>query len=144
MTKVPPRWQRSSPRSYRPHGFLRPCLLLLLAEQPAHGYDLAEQLGDFGFVSDPGNVYRALHAMEVEGLVSAHHQPSDTGPDRRPYRITRSGRRSLVESTEAVGYARMDIDSFLRRHQRMNLQRDKRLQQRRERPTSDATGPTAV
>ncbi|MCA1680840.1 MAG: helix-turn-helix transcriptional regulator, partial [Actinobacteria bacterium] len=44
-----------------PKNFLRPCLLLLLREAPAHGYELLDRLRAFGFEgSDPGGLYRAL------------------------------------------------------------------------------------
>ena len=41
-----------------PKNFLRACLLLLLREQPAHGYELLERLRPFGFArDDPGGLY---------------------------------------------------------------------------------------
>src|SRR4028118_363495 len=49
--------------SVLPKNFLRPCLLLLLREHPAHGYDLLERLRPLGFNrDDPGRLYRALRA----------------------------------------------------------------------------------
>ena len=40
-----------------PKNFLRPCLLLLLREQAAHGYQLLDRLRAFGFEgSDPGGL----------------------------------------------------------------------------------------
>ena len=53
-----------------PKDFLRPCLLLLLREGDAHGYQLADSLEAFGFDhSDPGALYRALRRLESDGLV---------------------------------------------------------------------------
>ena len=67
-----------------PKNFLRPCLLLLLREQAAHGYQLLDRLRAFGFEgSDPGGLYRALRKLEGEGLVQSAWQPSGAGPDRR-------------------------------------------------------------
>ena len=38
-----------------PRNFLRACLLLLIGEQPAHGYDLLEQIPRLGIPHvDPG------------------------------------------------------------------------------------------
>ena len=52
-----------------PKNFLRPCLLLLLREERAHGYDLLERIQSLGFDgSDPGGLYRALRALENDGL----------------------------------------------------------------------------
>ncbi|MFN2557548.1 MAG: PadR family transcriptional regulator [Nitriliruptorales bacterium] len=75
-----------------PRNFVRPCLLLLIAEAPAHGYDLLEKLTELGLVRiDPGGLYRALRAMEQEGLVRSWWEPSETGPDRRTYNLTAEG-----------------------------------------------------
>ena len=69
-----------------PRNFLRPCILLLLREEPAHGYDLLERLRPLGFTrDDPGRLYRALRALEEEKLVRSAWEPSGTGPDRRIY-----------------------------------------------------------
>jgi len=61
---------------------LEPCLLLLLREQPDHGYNLIARLRALGLVNgDPGRVYRALRALEQEDLVSSVWTAS---PQARP------------------------------------------------------------
>jgi DNA-binding PadR family transcriptional regulator len=48
-----------------PRNYLRPCLLLLIAEEPSYGYDLLLRLGELGLRHvDPGMLYRLLRAME--------------------------------------------------------------------------------
>lgn len=75
-----------------PRNFLRPCLLLLLAERSSHGYDLLEQLGALGLErADPGGLYRTLRAMEQEGLVRSWWEDSEQGPPRRRYALTDEG-----------------------------------------------------
>lgn len=75
-----------------PKNFIRPCLLLLLSERPSHGYDLLEQLGELGLKAiDPGGLYRALRAMEQEGLVVSRWESSELGPSRRTYETTDEG-----------------------------------------------------
>jgi PadR family transcriptional regulator PadR len=82
-----------------PRNFLRPCILLLLRESPAHGYDLLERLRALGFErNDPGGLYRALRALEEDGLVRSAWEPSPQGPDRRIYEITRTGAEELHEA----------------------------------------------
>jgi hypothetical protein len=54
----------------QPKNFLRPCLLLLLDEQPDYGYELRDRLSHFsGAHWDAGTIYRVLNAMEVRGLL---------------------------------------------------------------------------
>jgi poly-beta-hydroxybutyrate-responsive repressor len=101
-----------------PKNFLRPCLLLLLREQPAHGYELLERLTTFGFGrDDPGGLYRALRALERDGLVRSGWQRSELGPDRRIYRLTRKGMEQLHESAKALLQTRDTLSVFLSRYE---------------------------
>jgi PadR family transcriptional regulator, regulatory protein PadR len=101
-----------------PKNFLRPCLLLLLREQAAHGYELLDRLRAFGFEgSDPGGLYRALRKLENEGLVHSAWQPSGAGPDRRIYDITRAGMKELHSRAKALAETRQMLASFLGRYE---------------------------
>ncbi|HVL97623.1 MAG TPA: helix-turn-helix transcriptional regulator [Solirubrobacteraceae bacterium] len=101
-----------------PRNFLRPCVLLLLRESPAHGYDLLERLAAFGFAKqDPGGLYRALRALEDEGLVRSSWEASDQGPDRRIYEITRAGAEHLHEHALALQSTADVLHAFLGRYE---------------------------
>lgn len=101
-----------------PKNFLRPCLLLLLREQPAHGYELLERLRPFGFEgSDPGGLYRALRKLEGEGLVRSAWEASSFGPARRIYEITRAGMEELHDRAKGLAEARATLDTFLGRYE---------------------------
>jgi poly-beta-hydroxybutyrate-responsive repressor len=100
-----------------PKNFLRPCLLLLLREQPAHGYDLLERLRPLGFNrDDPGRLYRALRALENDGLVQSVWEKSSSGPDRRMYELTREGMQTLRESATALRSTNELLEVFLSRY----------------------------
>ena len=100
-----------------PKNFLRPCLLLLLREEPAHGYDLLERIQSLGFDgSDPGGLYRALRALEKESLVRSVWEPSENGPDRRTYEITRKGMEELHRNAKAISSGHETVASFLSRY----------------------------
>lgn len=99
-----------------PKNFLRPCLLLLLREQPAHGYELLERLASFGFSrEDPGGLYRALRALEAEGLVNSAWERSESGPDRRTYTLTRPGMEALHAAAKELISTRANLEVFLSR-----------------------------
>ncbi len=101
-----------------PKNFLRPCLLLLLREAPAHGYELLDRLRAFGFEgSDPGGLYRALRKLEGEKLVASAWQRSGAGPDRRIYELTRAGRKELHRRAKALAETRQTLASFLGRYE---------------------------
>lgn len=100
-----------------PRNYLRPCLLLLLAEAPAHGYDLLQQIGEFGLDdADPGGLYRTLRAMEQEGLVRSWWEPSEAGPARRSYALTDEGREWLHAWAGSLREVRRFLGRFLERY----------------------------
>ncbi|MDQ3850487.1 MAG: helix-turn-helix transcriptional regulator [Actinomycetota bacterium] len=100
-----------------PKNFLRPCLLLLLREQPAHGYDLFERMRPLGFgPDDPGRLYRALRALEADGLARSTWESSACGPDRRIYELTRAGTEALHDAAQALVSTHMILNVFLSRY----------------------------
>jgi PadR family transcriptional regulator len=99
-----------------PKNFLRPCLLLLLHESPAHGYELRARLGPLGFGrDDPGRLYGALRSLEAAKLVRSVWQSSSGGPDRRTYELTRPGEERLREAAAELQAMYVVIDTFLQR-----------------------------
>jgi PadR family transcriptional regulator PadR len=106
------------PAPVLPRNFLRPCVLLLLRESPAHGYDLLERAQAFGFTrSDPGGLYRTLRSLEDEGLVRSGWEPSPQGPDRRIYEITRAGAEWLHASARDIQSTHDLLQRFLARYE---------------------------
>lgn len=100
-----------------PRNFLRPCLLLLLREQPGHGYDLLERLETLGLSGDdPGGLYRALRALERDGLVRSGWEASQNGPDRRIYQLTRAGMEELHRYAKALVRSHDALSVFLSRY----------------------------
>ena len=72
---------------------LEPWLLLLLAESPAHGYELLERLQALSEApsADRGHLYRTLRRLEEQGLVTAAWQMPQAGPARHTYTLTADG-----------------------------------------------------
>lgn len=102
-----------------PKNFVRASVLLLLAESPAHGYELLERLRAFGFDRDPGGLYRTLRVLEHDGLVRASWEPSPIGPDRRRYEFTPAGKHHLAAWAATLAETRRALDLFLDRHARL-------------------------
>jgi PadR family transcriptional regulator, regulatory protein PadR len=123
-----------------PRNFLRSCMLLLLREEPAHGYDLLERLRPLGFPrDDPGRLYRALRALEAEGLVRSAWERSQTGPDRRVYELTRAGGEELHREALALAASADVLAAFLSRYEEFVAVG--RGSQRRERPRRRTSAP---
>ena len=100
----------------QPKNFARPCLLLLLSEAPAHGYELIERMRPFGFeVGDPASVYKTLRQMERDGIVSSEWELPSRGPARRVYALTSDGRDLLDAWAHTLERNRAVLDGFLSR-----------------------------
>jgi PadR family transcriptional regulator, regulatory protein PadR len=100
-----------------PRNYLRPCLLLLIAEQPSYGYDLLERLAEVGVArTEPGRLYRSLRAMEQEGLVRSRWEASEVGPPRRTYQLTEEGADWLHVWAGSLRETRRIVSLFLRRY----------------------------
>lgn len=115
-----------------PRGYLRPCLLLLVAEESAHGYDLLDRLEALGTPAiDAGTLYRTLRAMEREQLLESRWEVSPTGPARRTYQITAAGERELRGWVEVLTEGQRSMAAYLRRcaavKERTPLDRSRRL-----------------
>jgi PadR family transcriptional regulator PadR len=87
-------------------GVLDLCLMAVVAEQPAYGYEMTRRLRSTGLdlVAD-GSIYPALARLERQGRVDSFRVPSDEGPARKYYRIT-------AEGTAALEAARIEWASF--------------------------------
>jgi PadR family transcriptional regulator PadR len=100
-----------------PRRFLLPAVLLLISEEPRHGYSLAKDLHELrlGRVDRP-SVYRALAQLESDGLVSSFAGTPRAGQARRSYCITESGVDVLRQWMGVIKDERDALDRALRRY----------------------------
>ena len=89
--------------------------VLARAPQPLYGYLLAKRLEPLpGVLSGKQSaLYPVLRNLEAGGLLASHIEPSDSGPPRRCYRITTTGRQCLQQWTAAWHATRDSVDSIL-------------------------------
>jgi len=73
---------------------LRAQLLAMVGERPGHGYELCDRLGcvvsgtaGASGAAETVAVYRALRAMERDGLVESRWDEPSAGPARRVYSL---------------------------------------------------------
>jgi poly-beta-hydroxybutyrate-responsive repressor len=99
-------------------------LLLLIGEEPAHGYDLLEQISQLGLGKvDPGGLYRALRVMERDGLVTSYWEHSTAGPARRTYQLTDEGTEWLHAWAGALRESHRYLSVYLQRYDRIVARR---------------------
>ncbi|MEL4358085.1 MULTISPECIES: PadR family transcriptional regulator [unclassified Luteococcus] len=101
-----------------PSAWVRACLeiaiLSTLQGDALHGYGIASRMEEVGFGRlKGGSLYPVLARLEQAGFVEAVWLPGESGPGRKAYTLTTSGReertrllaswRALSESLQALG-----------------------------------------
>jgi PadR family transcriptional regulator PadR len=96
---------------------LEPALLVLLKEQPRHGYTLLADLESLGMSTiHPSVVYRTLREMEgLEWIQSDWETDQTQGPPRRIYRLTAQGEEALQNWRHELGKTQGLIGQLLKR-----------------------------
>jgi PadR family transcriptional regulator PadR len=94
-------------------------LLAVLAKagEPMYGYLIAKQLEQVGegvLSGKQSALYPVLRNLEAAGLLESFVEPSISGPPRRYYRITATGREVLRDWATAWHATRDSVDSVLK------------------------------
>lgn len=77
-------------------GLLELAILNVLGSGPLYGYDIVRRLGDAdSLVINEGTVYPILSRLRNEKYVESYIEESSSGPPRKYYRLTASGREEL-------------------------------------------------
>lgn len=100
-------------------GIVSLVLLATLADarEPLYGYQIAkllEQSEADSNVMKQGTLYPVLRSLSASGLLDSHVEPSVSGPPRRYYTITPTGRRVLEQWRQAWTDTRDFVDSILK------------------------------
>lgn len=99
--------------------FIEACLLSLLKENKSYGYNLLQDLADFGFVEGEINIsiiYRNLKIMENEKLVVSTWQQSDEGPSKKVYEITEKGEEKLYNWIQFLNDRKKRINLIIKKY----------------------------
>ena len=93
---------------------VEPLLLSLLAEGEMYGYEILQRVDELsgGKIRwTASKLYPLLHHLENERLVEARWYSSESGPDRKYYRLTRKGGTVL----EAAKQDWLEVNTILAR-----------------------------
>lgn len=95
-------------------GTLQYCVLALLASEERYGFDLVRDLAAVdGMVTSEGTIYPLLSRLRRNGLVDSHWRESPSGPPRRYYSLTDTGRRALGDFRQEWGRFRTAVDTLV-------------------------------
>ena len=86
-------------RSQWLRGVLDLCVLALLSDGESYGYQLAQALDRAGIGPiQGGTLYPVLLRLQRTGLVQARWREGESGPARKYYRLTVTGRDALART----------------------------------------------
>jgi PadR family transcriptional regulator, regulatory protein PadR len=101
-------------RSELLRGVLDLCLLAVMQEGPAYGYEMTKRLRARGLaIVGEGSIYPLLGRLERDGLVDTYRAASNGGPPRKYYRASGAGQRAIATGVEEWRAARDAVDAVL-------------------------------
>ncbi|MBV9607587.1 MAG: PadR family transcriptional regulator [Solirubrobacterales bacterium] len=95
-------------------GVLEFCVLALLRDDERYGFEIVRTLSEAdGLVTTEGTVYPLLARLRKEGVVETTWRESSSGPPRRYYRLTPTGRSLLNAFAAEWVRFRDSVDTLL-------------------------------
>ena len=104
-------------------GTLEGCVLAIISKEETYGYEISEQLMEYGFGKiTEGTIYPLLLRLEKNELISATYKASELGPRRKYYKLTEKGKDALEdffqsyrELSDAVNHLMRDMQGGIQK-----------------------------
>lgn len=93
-------------------GVLGLCVLALLSRGDSYAYEIASRMADAVDMGE-GTIYPLMRRMQSEGLVTTYLEESPSGPPRKYYRITETGRTRLAAQVSEWRGFTAAVDSLI-------------------------------
>ncbi len=94
--------------------FVQPAILMLLNNEPLHGFSIYKKLIDSDIVDysgiDPTGLYRTLKKMEDAGILISEWDIENIAQAKRVYRITADGKECLKHWQKTLFSYKENID----------------------------------
>jgi len=109
------------PGAGKPERYMQPSILMALQRKPSYGYELIQEIPQFGFLegpAPPGMIYRHLRDLERDGLVVSEWEAEGSGPAKRVYRLTGDGEAVLALWVEFMERQAGRLTAFVDRYRK--------------------------
>ena len=101
-------------RSQLLRGVLDLCLMAVMGDGPAYGYEMTKRLRGRGLsIVGEGSIYPLLGRLERDGLVETRRAASNGGPPRKYYSLSPEGKRALETGVSEWKATRDAVDGAL-------------------------------
>lgn len=93
--------------------------ILVQAQEPLYGYQIGKLIGAgdddaAGVMVKQGAIYPVLRSLESQGLLSSEREMSDSGPPRKYYQATETGKEALKKWSEIWTDTKSFVDKVMR------------------------------
>jgi PadR family transcriptional regulator PadR len=78
-------------------GYLEYCILLIISKKPAYVSDIINELKEAKMIVVEGTLYPLLSRLKNNGILQYEWQESLSGPPRKYYELTETGKEFLAE-----------------------------------------------
>ena len=83
-------------RSQLLKGILDGCVLAIIEKEEIYGYELSQKLQRYGLKDiSEGTIYPVLLRLQKSKWIVGTMRPSDSGPNRKYYSLTKEGKENL-------------------------------------------------
>ncbi|MCM3388964.1 PadR family transcriptional regulator [Ureibacillus chungkukjangi] len=83
-------------RSQLLKGILDGCVLAIIEKEEIYGYELSQKLQQYGLKDiSEGTIYPVLLRLQKSEWIIGTMRPSDSGPNRKYYSLTKEGKENL-------------------------------------------------
>jgi len=96
--------------------------ILTQTKEPLYGYQIGKLIGGQISAGDPkgdavtvkqGAIYPVLRSLEAQDLLSSEREMTDSGPPRKYYQVTETGKQALKAWTEIWNETKTFVDNVL-------------------------------
>ena len=95
-------------------GTLEGCILAIISKKETYGYEISEQLKEYGFGKiTEGTIYPLLLRLEKNALIRAVYRASGVGPNRKYYHLTPEGGKELTRFLESYCELENAVNSLM-------------------------------
>ncbi len=97
-------------------GILEFCILLIISKDEVYPSDILKELKDFNLIVVEGTLYPLLSRLKDGGLLEYKWVESKTGPPRKYYKLTDSGKKVLNQLKENWKQLSKSIQSLINKY----------------------------
>lgn len=114
-----PNSKKAGPEQGKRERYMQPSILMGLYPKRSYGYEIIRNIQKFGFVegqAPPGMIYRHLHQLEGDGLVSSEWNTEAAGPAKRMYYLTEEGKEMLALWVDYMDKQARTLSAFVEQY----------------------------